>query len=150
MSRENLSMKLLYLSNMRLPTEKAHGAQIMKTCEAFARAGVDITLVVTDRRTDITDDPFAYYGVTTRFPIVRLPVLDFVAWGKIGFMVQIFSFAFASARFARTHKPDCLYGRDEIVLWIAYLFGQRYMVWESHAGSWNFFSRRILPHLRGL
>jgi glycosyltransferase involved in cell wall biosynthesis len=143
-------MKLLYLSNTRLPTEKAHGAQIMKTCEAFARAGVDLTLVVTDRRSDIADDPFSYYGVTTRFPIVRLPVLDFVSWGKIGFMVEVFSFAFAAARFARKRKPDRIFGRDEIVLWVASLFGQRDIVWESHTGSWNFFVRRMVPHLRAL
>ena len=29
-------MNILYLANVRLPTEKAHGAQIMKMCEAFA------------------------------------------------------------------------------------------------------------------
>ena len=27
-------MHILYLAFIRLPTEKAHGAQIMKTCEA--------------------------------------------------------------------------------------------------------------------
>ena len=31
--------KLLYISLMRLPTEKAHGLQIMQNCEAFAAAG---------------------------------------------------------------------------------------------------------------
>ena len=30
--------KLLYLANIRLPTEKAHGLQIMQNCEAFAEA----------------------------------------------------------------------------------------------------------------
>ena len=29
-------MKLIYITNARLPTEKAHGIQIMKMCEAFA------------------------------------------------------------------------------------------------------------------
>ena len=38
-------MNILYLANVRLPTEKAHGAQIMKTCEALAAAGAhNVTL----------------------------------------------------------------------------------------------------------
>ena len=41
--------KLLYISLMRLPTEKAHGLQIMQNCEAFADAGCDVTLWVARR-----------------------------------------------------------------------------------------------------
>ena len=40
---------LLYISLMRLPTEKAHGLQIMQNCEAFANAGCDVTLWVARR-----------------------------------------------------------------------------------------------------
>ena len=29
-------MKIVYIANLRLPTEKAYGIQIAKTCEAFA------------------------------------------------------------------------------------------------------------------
>jgi len=29
-------MKIIYLANARIPTEKAHGVQIMKMCEVFA------------------------------------------------------------------------------------------------------------------
>jgi hypothetical protein len=39
-------MKILYLADIRLPTEKAHGLQIMKTCEALAKQGVVVTLLV--------------------------------------------------------------------------------------------------------
>jgi len=28
-------MKLIYIANARIPTEKAHGIQIMKMCEAL-------------------------------------------------------------------------------------------------------------------
>jgi hypothetical protein len=46
-------MKICYIAAIRLPTEKAHGLQIMKTCEAFAAAGHDVELVVSDRATPI-------------------------------------------------------------------------------------------------
>lgn len=41
--------KLLYLANIRLPTEKAHGLQIMQNCEAFADAGAEVRLWVARR-----------------------------------------------------------------------------------------------------
>ena len=37
-------MKFIYLTNSRLPGEKAHAIQIMKTCAALA-ADVDIQIV---------------------------------------------------------------------------------------------------------
>jgi GxxExxY protein len=41
-------MKLIYIANARIPTEKAHGIQIMKMCEAFAKYGLP--------RIETTDD----------------------------------------------------------------------------------------------
>ena len=51
-------MKITYLANIRLPTEKAHGIQITKMCESFASLGHEVTLVVPDRVSAITTDPF--------------------------------------------------------------------------------------------
>src|SRR3989344_6026752 len=90
--RQN-SMRIAYLANIRLPTEKAHGLQIMKTCEAFVKAGHEVELIVTDRKTPITEEPFAYYGVKTKFTITRLSVPDTVHWGKVGFWWEMFNFA---------------------------------------------------------
>ena len=36
--------RLIYIANIRLPTEKAHGLQIVQNCEAFADAGADVSL----------------------------------------------------------------------------------------------------------
>ena len=60
-------MKILYLAQIRLPTEKAHGIQIMKTCEAFAEQGAEVVLVVPSHRGDIRQDPFEYYRVKRNF-----------------------------------------------------------------------------------
>jgi len=35
-------MNILYIANVRLPTERAHGYAIMKRCEEFARAGNEV------------------------------------------------------------------------------------------------------------
>jgi len=43
-------MKLAYLSNATIPSRSANSVQIMKMCEAFARAGHRVELIVTHRQ----------------------------------------------------------------------------------------------------
>ena len=38
-------MKIVYITNARLPTEKAHGIQIIRMCEAFSRLGFDVNVI---------------------------------------------------------------------------------------------------------
>jgi glycosyltransferase involved in cell wall biosynthesis len=60
-----------------MPTEKAHGIAIMEACQAFARAGAEVTLVVARRRhAHAGEDPHAFYGIKEPFRIVQLPSLD--------------------------------------------------------------------------
>ena len=91
-----MSKKIYYVANIRLPTEKAHGVQIMKMCEAFARRGAVVELVVPNRRTHIAGDPFDYYGVEENFSITRLSVIDSVSLGRLGFLLETLSFAISA------------------------------------------------------
>lgn len=139
-------MKILYVTNARLPTEKAHGFQIMKTCEALARAGNDLTLIAPRRRNTITTSPFAYWKIPDAFPIRWLYTLDLIRFGRIGYLVQESSFALAAALSQSRRGYDAIYGRDEVVLCILWLFGFRRLVWESHDGAWNWCARFITRH----
>ena len=56
-------MNVIYIANTRLPTEKAHGYQIMKTCEALASHGCAVELVVPRRKRFVAKDPFSYWAV---------------------------------------------------------------------------------------
>ena len=89
-------MKILYLAAIRLPTEKAHGLQIMKTCEALADAGAEVELIVPTRHTNIKQDEFEYYDVRSVFKVTRVRVLDLFKWGKLGFLVSSILFAEAA------------------------------------------------------
>lgn len=122
-------MKFLYIANIRLPTEKAHGAQIMKTCEALARVDSLEALLVTDRKNAIKDDPFQYYAVQTRFPLERIHVLDTVGWGKFGFLLETISFVLSSLSVLKKYPETILYGRDEVVLWLISFFTKKGIVW---------------------
>ncbi|MHB0865504.1 MAG: GtrA family protein [Minisyncoccota bacterium] len=125
-------MKLLYIANIRLPTEKAHGIQIMTMCEAFARLGHTVELVVPSRRTPITEDPFSYYGVERTFTITRLPTFDTVSWGRAGFWLQVLSFIFHAARYARRSSAEVIYSRDPALFFFGRMPLGTKLVWEIH------------------
>lgn len=136
-------MKIIYIANIRLPTEKAHGVQIMKMCEAFMRIGEEVRLVVPARRNTITENPFSYYGIRDSFPIVSLPVWDTVSRGRLGFLFESMQFSLQAAFFIIRQNADIVYGRDEMVMWLAGLITRKPVVWESHTGAWNFFAKRV-------
>lgn len=143
-------MKIDYIANIRFPTEKAHGIQIAKACEALAKLGENITLIVPTRKTPIKDAPLSYYGVQTPFPIRKLFAFDTVSFGLIGFWVESFSFAVSVLGYLRSHSHEVIFGRDELVLAILWLGGNRAIFWESHDGTWNIFSRFITKRAKGI
>jgi glycosyltransferase involved in cell wall biosynthesis len=89
--------KLIYIINARIPTEKAHGLQIMKMCEAFASGGADMELIIPKRINSIKQDPFEYYGVKRVFNIRKIFCVDLFRLKfvpeAISFYVQAFSFS---------------------------------------------------------
>lgn len=144
--------KLLYLANIRLPTEKAHGVQILKMCEAFARMGMSVELVVPRRRTAIEGDPFGYYGIEKIFSITYIPTLDTVSWGRAGYLFQSFLFALGAGYEAWRRKADIVYSRDEMTAGILSFFPRerQRLVWETHTGAWNYFARRAAQRARAV
>ena len=84
-------MKLYYIANARMPTEKAHGIQIAKMCEAFIEAGVNVILVTPRRATDLRSIR-EYYGLRVDVPLVYLPTLDWYTGGRYGYRMASMSF----------------------------------------------------------
>ncbi len=142
-------MKLLYLANARIPTEKAHGLQIMKTCEALAAEGITVTLAVAQRRNEITLDPFEYYEVRRLFTLRALPSFDTVRYGKVGFWLQRISYVLSACVYALFARADVLYSRDIFLCAVLGAVGFR-VVYEDHEplknhGIYTILLRRI-PH----
>lgn len=90
-------MKLYYVANARMPSEKAHGIQIAKMCEAFIEAGVDLTLVVPSRGEQKSLREF--YGLRVEVPVVRLPALALRRYERTGYVLMALSFMCSSALF---------------------------------------------------
>jgi glycosyltransferase involved in cell wall biosynthesis len=111
-------MKIFYIANARIPTEKAHGVQIMKMCEAFANLNHEVVLIVPRRVSHIAGNAFVYYGLKPSFEIVYLPTLDLIRWSdlipKLLSVLQSWSFARAVRRYLGHHQSDLIYTRDEL------------------------------------
>lgn len=135
-------MRILYIANIRLPTERAHGVQIMKMCEAFSRAGHTVELVASARSTRIDTDPFSYYAVEPLFSIKKLSRVDLLWLGYVGFWVEALIFAVFAWRYAR-NKDAIVYSREELPLCLLSLAGKK-VVWEAHIPRYNILSRMVL------
>ncbi len=101
-------MKLYYVVNARMPSEKAHAIQIAKMCEAFIEAGVDLTLVVPNRK-HVKKTPREFYSLRVDIPVVYVPTLDLVSFG--GYVFQAASFALSSLLYL-TGKKGVIYTVD--------------------------------------
>ena len=136
--------KLLYISLMRLPTEKAHGLQIMQNCEAFAAAGCDVTLWVArrwnTRELRKVKDPYAFYGVEPTFAIRRIPCIDLFPLfppesigARLAFYALLLSYALASMILLLFSRADIYYSRDELMLALLARFrSKRSLAYEVH------------------
>ncbi|MDD5031494.1 MAG: glycosyltransferase [Patescibacteria group bacterium] len=107
-------VKLIYLANARIPTEKAHGRQIMKMSEAFAETGSEVELVVPQRFSKIKENPFLFYGVKKKFKIKKIFSLDLVNLGRVGFWVQTISFLILAKIYLTFKSYDILYTREQL------------------------------------
>lgn len=147
-------MKILYLTNIRLPTEKAHGIQIMKTCEAMAQTGATVLLLVPRRRNPIAEDPFTYYGVQKNFNIQKIFCVNLLALGVfpwLGFLIESFFFTCAALFFVWREKPDVVYTRDALPA-LFFPYAHRNVFYEIHSlpSASDPVQRAIWKHPRGL
>lgn len=129
-----MSKKILYITNVRMPTEKAHGIQMIKMSEAFASLGADLEFIVPDRKNSIKEDVFSYYGVKDIFKIRKIPCLDFIEkWPRFGYWLQSFSFIVSAVfLFIFTSRKDKLiYTREYLIAYIFNLLGFD-TVYEAH------------------
>ncbi len=138
-------MKLLYVAPVRLPTEKAHGLQIVQNCEAFADAGAEVTLWVARRvntaEMNRVQDVWAHYGVRRNFAIRRVPCIDLLplvagrsdAPAKLAFALQLASFLLVMLARALFTPADVYYSRDErVILLLSLVKPRRTLAYESH------------------
>ena len=120
--------RLIYIGNIRLPTEKAHGLQIVQNCEAFADAGADVSLWAAARQNTPerrgVADIWAHYGVQHNFRLRRLPTIDLLGLvsgqdttlSRLIFRLQAVTFALSMLIGALLTPARVYYSRDALVI----------------------------------
>lgn len=106
-------MKIIYIANSRIPTEKAHGIQIIKMCEAFSKVGYELELILPRRLNGIDEDIFKYYDVENNFKIKKFFSFDLIFFGQIGYLIQTVSFLLTVKLFLKRGKDDIIYSREK-------------------------------------
>lgn len=129
-------MKLFYISNIRIPTEKAHGKQITKTCESFADQGIDLNLIVPTKKNNLKDkNPYHYYGVKTNFTITKVDTYDPVFLQQLikglYIKIQTIFFGLSLRSYLKKEKADIFYIRDFYLLPFIRKFNKK-VIWEVH------------------
>jgi glycosyltransferase involved in cell wall biosynthesis len=79
----------------------------------------------------------------------RLFTID-VRFGRLGFLIQEFTFALVAAMTLSRRGYDLMYGRDDVVLATLAFLGFKRIVWESHDGAWNICARYIAQRSHAL
>lgn len=128
-------MNIAFISNIRFPTEKAHGYQIARVASALAESGDVVTLYVPRRRNHLGTDWAAYYGVPSHFKVVRVPCIDFMMGNSLvdtlAFVVQMVTFA-GSLFFVDIKRTTTIITRDK---GLACFFGFRgfNVIYNAHS-----------------
>lgn len=146
-------MKLIYITNNRIPTEKAHGFQVMKMCEAFSKLDVKVELFIPKRFNSIKDSPFDYYGIREIFDIKKISIIDLIPLSKFLGPIANFVESLTFAIFAISKLPTLptgrqeandyiIYSRDQFILWFL-SFTSKKFVYEIHSfpGKPRFYRR---------
>ena len=148
-------MRIEYIVQARMPTEKAHGLQIAHMCNALAQLGHDVILVVPKRARLISEDVFSYYGIPKRFSVHILWSPDLVSvWGRFGAWVYWLHSSLFIVRllFYRPEAESLIYTRTPEIAWLFTLRGYRVVCeihdWpESHSSLFRYFLKKaqLLP-----
>src|SRR5215475_9505506 len=123
--------KIVYIANARLPTEKAHGYQISKMCEALALNDVEV-LLLHPRRYQVEQAQrlhsiFDYYGIRLVFTVKTSANWDVVPlslhmpqqWFPPLFFAHAMVWGLYAALCARRERADLYYTREsQAAFWL--------------------------------
>lgn len=133
-------VKLIYFANARIPTEKAHGSQIIKMCESFGDAGISLELILPTRKNNDYQgvDVYEHYKVKNNFQINKLSTSDplFLLKFPVGTYIKLQTLLFGKSiyKYLKREKislDTILYTRDQYLVPLLLKFSKN-VVWEAH------------------
>ena len=119
-------MKIVYITNARFPTRKAYGINVVKTCEALAHAGAEVTLLAPSYRRDKLNDGISCFSADNTFTTHSIaPYIDAVVLGWFCFWINrvVFVAHILCAKEIGKTKEKIILTRDELSGWALTLLG---------------------------
>ena len=130
-----MAMKIFYIADTELPSEKANAVNTVKMCEAFASAGHSVTLYapMISGKSVTVDYILDFYAVKTPFQInrVKLPSIP----GVLLWFAFVVVSSFLMKRFS-DRKTIFVYGRSPFALAALSCLGFRVGI-DVHGQIWN-------------
>jgi len=143
-------MKIAYVAHIRLPTEKAHGYQIMRVCSELSKAGHSVTLYVPHRR-GYEGEPFSWYGIEKNFEVVYVPCVQWMQLvrllGPAAFILQQYSFLRTLWRTRAITSDTIVFTRDALAVWF---FARKSITTVYNAHTWPKKRALVSYFLRGV
>lgn len=113
-------MRIAYCTNVRLPSERAHGHQIAQVADALVRLGYDVTVIAPYRRNAVEANYWDYYGADLRVKVAYAGWFDAIRSPFLPGVLGLFSMNWMLRRELRraiTSKDfDLLYTRTPALL----------------------------------
>ena len=137
-------MKIAYLANVRIPSERAHATQIVHMCQALTESGNILDLYVNTRTKGSAVDIGKQYDMSIKFAVIRLSH----GFLKPGWRWTFyFSELFFTLNFILTKKSDydIYYARSEWIVWLlSFFISSKKLCWESHEAKLNYPAKQII------
>lgn len=113
-------MKILYCTNLRLPTERVHGRQVAEVCRALHVLGHEVEVISPYRKESEGLAMHTYYDLPDDIAHTRLGKSDPLAWKWVpeffGFVLLNIRFRSALRSYLKKAKTDALYTRSPVLL----------------------------------
>ncbi len=126
-------MRIAYCTNVRLPSERAHGHQVARVCDALAGLGHDVTIFAPFRKNPITKDYWEFHNADRKVKLEHLGSFDPIDQWWIPKILQlpILNLLFQGALSSRLQNFDLFYTRTHALL-PALLHTKKKVVLELH------------------
>jgi len=90
-----MDRRVYYIANARMPNEKAHGIQLAKMCEAFIKQGIDLELILPNKKNKNKSSIHKFYGLRDKIKIKKLPIVNIFPKTRFGFNLSALTFAYS-------------------------------------------------------
>lgn len=147
-----ISKKIIYVTNTRFPTERAHGLATVKLCEALATENWDVEIIAPYLWKKRQDDVFKYYNVGKVFKIKKILTIDLFSlrfFPFLTFLIQIFSFSLFALfyilfKYRKELDKIVFFSHDYIPLYFLSFFSKKIFYDVHHFPGNNFLYKRVM------